>query len=461
MPAHIHRLSWLLLPLVAGCVNAPPTTRVAGFPLPALWRQTTPVTPAVRPESLDWQAFGNAELAALIAEALAKAPDIAVAAAAERQAEAVARVAGASRWPSLDLELSPARNGGKSSAERTAHSASLTASYELDLWGRQQALHAAAQAGVEFSRDDRAALHLSLAANIANLWLGVQALREQIAIAEADRLLIERTLALTEIRLRTGNADPLDVVRQRGLLGERQHSLAALRLEYDNGCLALGTLLGRSTSVEPQPVDLANLPLPALDAGLPSELLRRRPDLARAEAALAAADADVAAARAALLPSINLGASGLTGGRQLADILANPAYSLFTVLARPIFDGGRLAAHRDAEQARREGLLHAYRAAIIAAVTDTQTALNASAGSAAQLAAQTEVVRQAEIAWQRAEARYRAGALTTIDLLDSQRTLYAARHQLLADRLALQRASVALFRALGGGWQRPSPQEAS
>lgn len=108
----------------------------------------------------------------------------------------------------------------------------------------------------------------------------------------------------------------------------------------------------------------------------------------------------------------------------------------------------------------REGLLHAYRAAIIAAVADTQTALT-SAGSATQLAAQTEVVRQAEIAWQRAEARYRAGALTTIDLLDSQRTLYAARHQLLADRLALQRASVALFRALGGGRQRPSPQEAS
>lgn len=453
------RLSWLLLPLLGGCASAPPA--LPDFALPTQWRLEQPAAPATPPERLDWQAFGNAELAALIDEALARAPDLAVAAAAERQAEAVARAAGAGRWPGLDLELRGARNGGSGNNERTRHGASLAASYELDLWGRQQALRDAARAGVDFSRHDRAALRLSLAANVANLWLGVQALRAQIAIAEADRQLVERTLALTEIRLRVGSADPLDVARQRGLLGERQRSLAALRLDYDNGCLALGTLLGRSASVEPQAVDLDQLPLPAVDAGLPSELLRRRPDLARAEAALAAADADVAAARAALLPSINLGASVLAGGSQLADLFASPASSLFATLARPLFDGGRLSARHAAEQARREGLVHAYHAAIVAAFADTQTALNAGAGSAAQLAAQAEVVRQAEIAWQRAEARYRAGALAMIDLLDSQRTLHAARHQLLADRLARQRAAVALFRALGGGWQRPSPEERS
>ncbi|MBR0564952.1 efflux transporter outer membrane subunit [Azoarcus sp. L1K30] len=461
MPEHIYRLPWLLLPLVAGCANAPPGAPAAAFTLPMQWRLVQPADAVTPPESLDWQAFGNAELAALIDEALAQAPDIAVAMAAERQAEAVARVAGADRWPALDLELSGVRNGGASSGERIAHSASLAASYEIDVWGRQQALRDAAQAGVEFSHHDRTALRLSLAANVANLWLGLQALREQIAIAEADWLLVERTLALTEIRLRAGSADTLDVARQRGLLGERQRSLVALRLEYDNGCQALGALLGRSASVEPQPADLASLPLPAVNAGLPSELLRRRPDLARAEAALLAADADVAAARAALLPTVSLSASGLAGGRQIADLFANPAYSLFAALARPIFDGGRLAARHDAEQARREGLLYAYHAAIVAAFADTQTALNTSAGSAAQLAAQAEVVRQAEIAWQRADARYRAGALAMIDLLDSQRTLHAARHQLLADRLACQRAAVALFRALGGGWLHPAREASS
>lgn len=450
-----------LLLALAACATPPATDARNAVAFPVRWHHET-TKAATRASRIDadwWKVFANAELDRLIRMAEEQSPDIAIAIAAERQAEAVARIAGAGRWPGLDLELGGARNGGNNTSERRWHSANLAASYELDLWGRQKALRDSAQAGLQLSRFDHDSIRLGLAANVANLWLGALALREQMDIAATDLELLERSLALTEARQRAGSADQLDVARQRGLQAERQRSLAALRQEYTNTCLALGTLLGRTERIEPQPASLSELTLPAIDAGLPSQLLTRRPDLARAEAELAAADADVAAARAAMLPRINLGASALAGGQQLLDIFSNPAYSLFAALARPIFDGGRLSATRDLAVARRESLLQAYRSAVIAAFADTQNALNATVGTDAQLEAQREVVRQAEIAWQRAEARYRAGALGMIELIDSQRNLYAARNQLLADRLGRYRAAIALFRALGGGWSEAMPGE--
>lgn len=198
-----------------------------------------------------------------------------------------------------------------------------------------------------------------------------------------------------------------------------------------------------------------------LAAGLPSDLLLRRPDLARAEAQLRAADADLRAARAALLPRLDLSAGAGGNASSLSRVLANPLYSLAAALSAPIFDGGALAAARDASSARREELLASYRQRIVEAFADVQTALNAGAGVEARWRAQQEVQAQAARALQLAEERYQAGADDLLNLLDAQRSLYAAEDQSAQLHLARLQSSVALARALGGGWQAASEPEAT
>lgn len=260
-------------------------------------------------------------------------------------------------------------------------------------------------------------------------------------------------------RQAAGAATPLELAQQRGLVAEQRRSLEALRQQVDDACSSLAVLLGQGEPATVSSASLAVLQAPSLAAGLPSDLLLRRPDLARAEAQLRAADADLRAARAALLPRLDLsaGASGTAGS--LSRVLADPLYSLVAALAAPIFDGGALAAARERSAARREELLADYRQRIIEAFADVQVALNAGTGVEAQWQAQQEVQAQAERALQLAERRYLAGADDLLNLLDAQRTLYVAEDQSAQLRLARLQSGVALARALGGGWCQADPRE--
>lgn len=462
-PEHsLLRCSALLLSLaLAACAPlAPPLAQPAADLLPKDWANG-----ALRPGSAAvdlgwWQHFGSPELDELIAKADRRSYDIAAAVANLRQAQALARAAGAPRWPALDLQL----NGERSDAtgrNRSSYDSALTASYELDVWGRVQATHESALAAVLVSRFDAQAVRLGVQASVANAWLEGVALREQIAIAEQDGAAARRTLALVEARRKAGAAGELDATRQRGVVAERDKSLAALGRRLDDVRMLIARLCGEADigAGKIASVSLDQLALPDIDAGLPSELLVRRPDLARAEAQLAAADADIAAARAALLPTVNLGAAVSGGGGGLLRIMDNPAYTLLAAISAPVFNAGRLSALRAGAEARRESLLAAYRNAVVAAFADTQEALNAIAWLDAQYRAQQAVLAEAERTGQLADTRYRAGAAGMLDLLDAQRTLYAARSDIVQLRLARLQASVALYRALGGGWQKDAGPE--
>jgi outer membrane protein TolC len=172
---------------------------------------------------------------------------------------------------------------------------------------------------------------------------------------------------------------------------------------------------------------------------------------------LTAADANIIAARAAMLPSISLSGDINAGSNRLSSVFDNPVYSLAAGLAAPIFNAGRLAAGRDLAVAQREELLANYRRAIVAAFGDVETAMNAVSGIDAQRVAQEEELRQAQRALTLAESRYRAGAETSLTLLDAQRTLYAAQDTAAQLRTLRLQASVSLYKALGGGWQSSSP----
>jgi len=218
--------------------------------------------------------------------------------------------------------------------------------------------------------------------------------------------------------------------------------------------ISLATLLGRPV----QELTLGQehfdqLSWPAIDAGVPSQLLSRRPDIARAEAQLAAAQADVTVARAAMLPTVTLSAEIGSGADSAGDILRSPFYNLTAGLLAPVFNNGRLGAERDKATARQEELLETYRGAIINGFADVERALNSIRGLDQQRQWQSEELSQAQTAFNIAQSRYEAGAEDLLTVLETQRTLYAAQDLNVQLRLSRMQASIALYKALGGGWQ--------
>ncbi|UMR31840.1 TolC family protein [Massilia sp. MB5] len=458
------------------------------------------------PQAEWWRAFASAELDDLLARALQGNHDLAAAAARVDQAYAALRVADASRVPSLNAQASAGGDGRlgarqASSASGASYNAALRASYEIDLRGRNRALSDSAAAQLQASRYEREASRLSVTGAVVNAWLQRSALSERLAIADANIASAERMLALVAARVRAGAAHPLELAQQRGLLAAQQRQRAELHQQHEDSHLALALLLGQpaanvhlgawhradtdsaaapnarsgsdpkvgTSSAAPDvrsgadpkvdagsAVPLQRLRLPTADAGLPSALLARRPDIASAEAQLAAADADLAAARAALFPSLTLDGALASSAKGFSGLFDNPVYSLAAAISAPLFDGGRLAAGRDLAGARRQELLAAYRRTVMAAFADVERALNAIASLAIQRSAQDEELREAGRALALAEARYRAGAENALTLLDAQRTLYAAQDASLQLQLARLQASVALHQALGGGWQQGS-----
>ncbi|UZD65622.1 TolC family protein [Marinobacter sp. AN1] len=198
-----------------------------------------------------------------------------------------------------------------------------------------------------------------------------------------------------------------------------------------------------------------DLTLPAVDAGIPSDLLTRRPDLAIAEAQLQAADANLAQARAAWLPSVSL---GLNAGASTANLasLANPVETLgwSITLAQNLFDGGTRDAQTAISESRRRALAEDYRGAILAALQETDDALDRLQTSQRREALQRTVSERAERTLELTDLRYRAGSDELLTLLDAQRTLFQTRDQLVQLRLARLQATVDLYKAIGGGWQQ-------
>lgn len=451
MSMRIFALISLVTVGLAGCAAMLP--EVGRPELPSQWRNGPSAGAAVVDRAW-WRNFGSDELSALIERAEAQSFDIAAAEARIRQAEATARMVGADLWPTVTGGLAAERSGtldGQAGAGRS-FGAGLTATYELDLWGRLRANRDAALADLQASIFDRDTVRLSVTAAVASNGLQVAAGQERMAIGERSLAAAERLLALVEARARAGAATPLEVARQQGLVATQRRTLAAIRQQADEARTALAVLLGQASAPEIGSLQLAALKLPGIGPGLPSELLTRRPDIARAEARLQAASASVQAARAALFPSLSLGVDLGSGGNRWRRLFENPVYSLAVALTAPIFDAGRRAAGRDLAEARRAELLADYRQGIVTAFGEVESALNAVVQLDEQLAAQADELAQVRRAMTLAESRYRAGAETPLTLLDTQRTLYAAQDMAVQLKLARLQATVSLYKALGGGW---------
>lgn len=401
-----------------------------------------------------WQAFDAEELARLVNVALQGSPDLAIAGERVRQAEAAVRVAGASLFPAVDASAATSRRTGNGNFDST--SAALSASYEVDLWGRNAALTRSAQSSAAATRFDRETVRISLVAGVANAYFEVLALRGRLDVARRNLAIAERVLGVVEARYKNGVASALDLSRQRTAVGAQRAAIPALELQERQTLAALAILTGRPPEgFDIGANDLAKLGLPTVAPGLPADLLARRPDIASAEASLVAANADLAAARAALFPSISLTGAASKASDALLSLAGGPGatLSLAASVLQPIFDGGRLRAQRSIAESRERELVQTYRAAILAALGDVEKALAATSRTAEQETIQQGVVDEARRSLTLAEVRYKEGADDLLSTLDAQRTLFQAEDQLASLRLARLEAAVALYKALGGGWQ--------
>jgi NodT family efflux transporter outer membrane factor (OMF) lipoprotein len=462
-PLRTRLLPALLVALTTGCARTEPIIRPEQ-PLPAQWVEAARATEPTAPlHDTWWQDFGSAQLDAFVTEALATAPDLRIQAERVIQAELALRQAGASLLPSLNL------SGGSStrnvdSNESSSTGIDLGASYEIDLWGRIAAGVDASRAGLVATRFDYDAARLSISASVATTWFQVLALQERLDIARQNLATAERVLRVVQARYDNGAASALDLSQQRSTVLNQRKVIEPLEVQLRQTRSALAILLGRNPQAELTPgaaggnERLDTLQVPMVGAGLPSELLLRRPDLAASEARLAAAAANIAAARAALLPGISLSAGAGVGSAALLSLAdTTRTLSISASVLQKIFDGGRLRADVDIQRSRQRELVESHRRAILAALKEVEDALADGTRDANQEAAEREILAEAERSLRLAELRYREGADGLLTVLLAQRTLFSSQEQLTQLRLARLTAAVNLYKALGGGWVRPMP----
>jgi multidrug efflux system outer membrane protein len=435
-----------------------PETNIEFAPV---WEYTPQTQSAVNIETDWWRAFDSAQLTQLVEGAQQKNPDVVIAAERVRQAELQMKIANASLFPSLGLSASTGESkrksdGGDWSASSGSSTAGLSASYEIDLWGGEMANRHASKAGYKATVFSNEATRLSISAGVATAWFNYLALQERIATTQKNIEIAERIQKIVDSLYRNGLANAADVAVQRTNLLSQQNALLPLQLQLDQTRAAIALLQGQI----PQGYQLASekiidLKIPTITAGVPSDVITRRPDVASAEAQLQASSANVYAARTALLPSFQL--SGNMGKSASELFSLNPAtqsagWSLS--LAQSLFASGRYVNQVRISESRRVELLEQYRKVILTALQEVDDALNRVNITQQQEANQQNIVEQAERSLRLNEVRYREGGIDLQGLLDSQRSLFQAQDSLAQQRLARLKAAVDLYKALGGGWQK-------
>jgi outer membrane protein, multidrug efflux system len=432
--------------------------------LPAAFDKALPSEPANWPSKEWYHGFASAELDALIDAAAGNNFDLETARARVAQADARARQAHAGILPSVDAGGNANYLAGHSvngSAHETDWAALLSASYEVDFWGKNRATANSAQFLAIAARADRDTVALTTLAGVANGYFQVLSLRERLSIARSNVDAARSLMDIVDSRYKVGLSNPVEVATQRAALASAQLAVPELEQAQDEALASLAELLGRSPegfSVEGAPLE--SLTEPAVGAGLPAELLQRRPDVFRAQANFSAASADLVAARAALFPSLTLTAAGGVQNPALnAAIISlsgvGPTLNLGASLTQPIFDGGRLRAARAEAQAKEQESTTAYRAAIVAALVDVENTLSLIQHLDAAQDFQTGSMAESERAFEGARLRYKEGYGDFLTMLEAQKILYTQRDQYVQYRLARLQARVSLCKALGGGWLSP------
>ncbi len=463
--------------LLLGCHTIPPTTNPESLPtLPAAWTAGSDANNgAASADDPWWRSLASDQLDTLIARALDHNHNLQAAAANVDAALAQAKLQGADRLPQASVGLDAARrqqvfvglpvpgSDGLLKSTSTSFSANLAISWEADLWGRLRAGHRAANQDLAAAQADYAGARLSLAAQVAKAWLSMVEAERLVALGEATIESRRRTRERVAARFERGLAPSVDLRLARANEAAAQGELQARRRTLDGLRRQLEILLGVYPKADiGGPSDLPALPSPVA-AGLPSELLRRRPDLAAAEARLAAAGWRVAEARAAFYPRLSLTGSSGSSSDSLSDLLDGDfsIWSLAGNLLQPIFQGGRLRAAAELATASHEFSLANYAQTLLRALGEVESRLSAEQTLSREVDAFATASQEAQRAAQLAEDRYRSGLGNYLAVLESQRQTFEAETRLLTLRGLRLRNRVDLHLALGGDARSLSERSSS
>jgi outer membrane protein, multidrug efflux system len=445
----------------------------AGIEMPSAYRAGPRRADAALPSVVWWRGFGSRELTALIEEALTSNFDVAVAVAKIVQADANARIAGAALLPVVDLNGSATRarssqtsgssgsSGGRS--ERVTYSTSLSASYEIDFWGKNRALQRAAEETAVATRFEREVVALATVVSVANSYFLVLESSDRLRIARDNLAAASRVYNLVKQRFDVGTASALDTAQQESIVNTQRASIPPLEETLRQNMATLAVLIGRTPeSVGIRGGSMSRLRIPPVTPGLPSDLIGQRPDIREAEANLASANANVYSARAAFFPSIQLTGEGGYQSAILKTLLRPESafYNMAAGLTQPLLDGFRLQGNLDFQVGVQDEMLQLYRKAIVNGFADVERALIAVQQRALRERLQREVVRSSRTAFDLSEKRLQEGTIDLVTLLQTQQTLFTAQDVLAQAQFDRLTAAVSLFQALGGGWQKPKEQVA-
>jgi multidrug efflux system outer membrane protein len=467
-------LNWKLTALtatlmLAGCTTVKPPEQVTldvpsqyreAAALEGAWKAGVPADQSDRGQW--WKIYADRELDSLIHQATEANPGLAIALARVKEARATAGVVDANRGFQLNGGFGPTRLRDSTTPPTTEWRAQVNASYEVDLIGRLSDESRAAKLDAAAQEAAYRSVLLALQADVAQQYFSIRSLDSELAILEKTIALRREEVRLVQVRFDMGDTSELDVAKAKtelSIVQAEAESVRRVRAQQDH---ALAILLGKAPAqftLAPAPLQPSTVIVPA---GLPSELLERRPDIAQAQRQLAAASARVGVAKAAFFPKLVLTGSGGYASNELSDLFKWSSRSWLlgplvgTALSLPIFDGGRNKANLARADAGYETQVANYRQQVLVGFQEVENNLSALRTLDRQIGFQDEAIASARRASHLAEVRYSNGSASYFEVIDAQRTSLAAERAQSQSMGQRSLASVGLIRALGGGWGSPT-----
>ena len=456
--------------LVASCTLGPDYARPEVV-IPEGWKELPPTKVAQpqddKPRGSWWQVFNDPALDAMERDAEAANQNLRVAEANYRQARAAVDVARAGQYPTLDLSanVDRARAGGRSagssgssgstSASITTYQLGVNASWELDLWGRIRRQVEASTEQARASAADLENTRLSIQTELATDYLQLRIVDAAERVLEDTVAAYQRSVTLTENRYNAGVAARADVVQAQTQLFSAQASLIDVRVSRAQLEHAVAILTGRPPANVSVGVTTAMPLLPDIPVTMPSELLERRPDVAAAERRMAAANAQIGAATAAMFPTISLSGSAGYAGTSLGKLFSAPAlfWSIGSSLAEPLFDAGLRLAQREEAIAAYDASVATYRQTVLGAFRDVEDNLAALRILADEATVQDQALAAARRSLELTTNQYRAGLVGFLNVVVAQAQALTAERNAIDLRGRRYAATIALIKALGGGFE--------
>ena len=415
--------------------------------------------------TLWWKQFGDPVLDALIAEGLANNLDVKVAAANVETAVGVLTQTRSGLFPQVGYGATAARQrateagavpavAGLVPNPQNSYEALLSVSWEIDLWGRIRRLSESARANALATDEARRGVILSLVASVAGNYLTLRGLDEQLAVSKSTLAAYGESLRLYQLQFQYGQVSQMQVSQVQS-----QYETAAVQIPQIESQIAqtenaINVLLGRNPGPVPRGKSVHELTLPKVPAGVPSELLTRRPDLLQAESQLVAANAQIGAAKALYFPTIALTASGGSASAALSDLFSGPArvWTFAGQVTGPIFTFGAVSGQVAQAEGAQQAALYGYRNAIVSAFADVENALVAAQKLQQQQAAQERLVAALQDYARLAKLQFDGGYTSYTTVLQAEQSLFPAELTLASVRASVFSSNVNIYKAMGGGW---------